>query len=105
MDRKKDIEKKLKEFKKAVNKDFPIQRMYLFGSQAWGKPHPDSDIDLIIVSPKFRKLNFFQRGAKMYDTWNLRCPVDFICYTPEEFNKLRKQVSIVSLAIEKGKEI
>jgi len=96
---------KLKEFKKSVNKDFPISEMYLFGSMASGKIHKYSDIDLIIVSPKFRKLNFFQRGAKMYDYWNLRMPVDFLCYSPEEFNKLKKQVTIVREAVDEGIEI
>lgn len=105
MDRKKIIRNRLQEFKKSVSKDFPINKMYLFGSMAYGKPHKYSDIDIIIVSPKFRKLNFFQRGAKMYDYWNLRMPVDFLCYSPEEFNKLKKQVTIVREAVENGIEI
>jgi len=32
-------------------------------------------------------------------------PVDSICYTPEEFEEKRKQVSLVSLAVEEGIEI
>lgn len=104
MDRKKTVEQ-LKKFKALVNRTFPIEKMYLFGSRAWGKPHKDSDFDLVVVSPKFRKLNFFQRGGKMYDYWNLRYPVDFLCYTPEEFNKLKRQVGLVSLAVKEGKEI
>ena len=35
---------------------------------------------------KFKKLNFFRSGAKMYDYWNLRMHVDFLCYSPQEFN-------------------
>ena len=50
-------------------------------------------IDLVIVSPKFTKLNFFKRGAKMYDYWDLDYPVDFLCYTPKEFNKFKKQMT------------
>ena len=104
MDRKKTINK-LKEFKKLVVKDFPIQKMYLFGSMVSGKSHKYSDIDLLIVSLGFKKYNFFQRGAKMYNYWNLNYPVDFLCYTPEEFNKLKKQVTIVSEAVKEGTEI
>ena len=102
MDRRKTIKNKLKDFKNSVNRDFPISSIYFFGSRAKGKPHRYSDIDLIIVSPKFRKLDFFKRGAKMYDYWNLDYPVDFLCYTPEEFNKLKKQVTIVREAIREG---
>lgn len=105
MDRRKNIKHRLRNFKKSVSKDLPISRMYFFGSRATGKSHRYSDIDLIIVSSKFRKLDFFKRGAKMYDYWNLNYPVDFICYTPEEFNKLKKQITIVKEAVENGIEI
>jgi len=64
--------------------------------------------DLVKAKDKigiFRKLDFFQRGAKMYDHWNLRYPVDFLCYTPEEFNKLKKHITIVRETIKEGIEI
>lgn len=105
MDRKAIIKKKLGIFKKSVNKEFPISRMYFFGSRASGKHKKYSDIDLIIVSPKFRKLDFFKRGAKMYNYWDLNYPVDFLCYTPEEFNKLKKQITILREAVKNGIEI
>lgn len=105
MDRKKIIKKKLKGFKESASKDFPINKMYFFGSRAKGKPHRYSDIDLIIVSPKFRRLDFFKRGARMYDYWKLKYPVDFLCYTPEEFNRLKKQITIVREAVKEGIEI
>lgn len=105
MDRKKSIEKQLESFKKKVNRDIPIQKMILFGSRAKGKTGKDIDADLIIVSPTFKKIDFFQRGAAMYNYWDLRLPVDFLCYSPEEFNLLRKRVSIVSEAVKEGIEI
>lgn len=105
MDRKRNIKEKLKEFKKSVEKSFPLQTVIFFGSRANGKPHKDSDVDLIIVSPKFKHLDFFQRGAKMYDYWNLDYPVDFLCYSPEEFDKLKKKITIVREAVKTGIEI
>ena len=105
MDRKKAIKSKLKNFKEFVNKDFPINKMYFFGSRAKGKPHRYSDIDLVIVSPKFRKLDFFKRGARMYDHWNLNYPVDFLCYTPEEFAKLKKGITLVHQIVKEGIEV
>lgn len=105
MDGRAIIKRKLSKFKEELNKDFLISNMYFFGSRAIGKPHKYSDIDLIIVSPKFRKLNFFKRGAKMYDYWNLNYPVDFLCYTPEEFNRLKKQATIIREAVKEGIEI
>lgn len=95
----------LKEFKSKTNKDLPIKKMYLFGSMAKGNFHRWSDIDLVIVSNKFRGLRFRKRATKMYDYWNLNYPVDFLCYTPEEFNKLKKQITIVREAVREGIEI
>lgn len=105
MGRKELVVKKLKAFRSNLNKDFPVKKIFLFGSFASGKVHRDSDIDLIIVSPGFSRMNFFKRGAKMYDYWNLEYPVDFLCYTPKEFNKLKKQATIVRDAVENGIEI
>ena len=101
----KTIIRQLKEYKIALNKDIYIHKMIFFGSRATGRFNKDSDIDLVIVSPKFKRLNFFKRGAKMYDYWNLNYPVDFLCYTPEEFNKLKKQITIVREAVKEGIEI
>ena|SRR3989344_3658008 len=101
----KSLKERLIAFKKTVNKDFPVQMMILFGSRARGKTGRDRDVDLIIVSPKFKWLDFFERGAKMYDYWNLRMPADFLCYTPEEFMRLSKQITIVSEALREGIQI
>ncbi len=105
MDRKAIIKRKLKIFKKNVSRDFPVKKMIFFGSRAKGKPKRYSDIDLVIVSPKFRRLDFVQRGAKMYDYWDLNYPVDFLCFSPEEFDEKKKQMTVVKEAIETGIEI
>ncbi len=105
MDKKKAILKGLKSFRRLVSMHTPIQRMIFFGSYAYGKPHKWSDIDLIMVSPDFRGQKGFKRGVDLYKYWTLGYPVDFLCYTPEEFEKLRKQVSIVSQALKEGVEI
>ena len=102
---KESLKEKLETFKKNVDKDMTITKLILFGSRASGKTGKDTDVDLIIVSPGFKKLDFFERGAKMYDYWDFRLPVDFLCYTPEEFNKLSKKITIVSQAIKEGVEI
>lgn len=90
MDRKETI-KLLVSFKAKVNKKAPITEMILFGSRTRGKYHKDSDVDLTIVSPKFQDLNYFKRSSKMYKLWNYDLPVDFLCYTSEEFNKLKNK--------------
>lgn len=105
MDKRKNLIKKLETFRNAVNNEIPIAKMLLFGSYAKGKSRKWSDVDLIVVSSKFRKKKSFQRARRLYDYWNLKYPVDFLCYTPEEFNKLKKQITIVREAVETGIEI
>lgn len=105
MDNKKTIIKKLKEFKNKLKKEFRINKIIFFGSRASGKPHKDSDIDLIIVSQDFQDNKFRFRATRLYDYWDLDYAVDFLCYTPEEFNKLKKQITIVREAIKEGIEI
>lgn len=50
-------------------------------------------------------MDFIERGSKMYDYWNILYPVDFLCYTPEEYEKLRKEITIVKQALDEGIEI
>ena len=104
MGRKKHIDY-LKEFKRELTKSIPIEKMILFGSRAKGKAQRWSDFDLIIVSKRFRNTQFRYRPIGFHQYWNLDYPVDFLCYTPEEFKKLRKQISVVSEAEQKGVEI
>jgi len=99
--RKSELISKIREFKKK-NK---LDRAIFFGSHAKGKAHKWSDIDLIVVSKKFRGKGILRRSPDLYMKWDLDYPVDFLCYTPEEFNKLSKQVSIVSEALKHGIEI
>ena len=99
MDKKKsEIVEKLKEFKKQ-NK---IDKMYLFGSMVTGRTHKYSDIDLLVVSKDFRRKSILERSPKLYMRWNLEYPVDFLCYSPEEFNRLKKQITIVRQAVKSG---
>jgi len=78
----------------------------LFGSRARGDNFNDSDYDIIIVSPDFANILFTQRIAKMYDFWK-HYPLDIepICYTPEEFEKKKKQIGLVQQAVKEGIEL
>ncbi len=105
MDRKEYLIQKLREFALRSSERIEIDKMIFFGSMVRGDAHEDSDIDLIIVSPAFRNLSFWRRAVGLYQYWNLDFPVDFLCFTPEEFEKKSKQVTIVSEAVKEGIEI
>lgn len=102
MDRERaEIIRKLRGFLKKHS----IEKAVLFGSYARGEAKEDSDIDLILVSREFIGKSPLKRPVRFYIDWNMGYPVDFLCYTPEEFNDLSKQVSIVSQALKEGIEI
>ena len=95
----------MNEFKEELSRFTPISKMILFGSRAHGKTSRWSDFDLVIVSPTFRKKKFRDRAVGFYKYWNLDYPVDFLCYTPEEFQHLKKRITVVKEAVETGIEI
>ena len=95
----------LQKFRKNLSKDVSIQKMFLFGSQASGHTHQWSDVDLLIVSPLFNRRKSYQRSHGFYRHWDLEKPVDFLCYTPEEFAQLKKEISLVRQIVKEGIEI
>ena len=105
MHKKDDLITELNGFKKRLSVNMPINKIILFGSMVKGNVNRDSDIDLIIVSNKFKGKKSFKRSIGFYKYWDINYPVDFLCYTPEEFNKLKKQITLVRTAVEEGIEI
>ena len=105
MDNKKSLIRNLKKFKKQISKKYNPEKVIFFGSRACGTPHKDSDVDLIIVSKKFNGISSLKRSPELYIEWKLDYPVDFLCYTIEEFNNLKNQITIVRDAVSEGIEI
>src|SRR3989344_1465944 len=98
MGRKSNLIKSLEKFAKDISNDYLLDKMYVFGSRARGKPNKDSYVDLLIVSKSFLGKRKLKRSPSLYLKWNLDYPVDFICLTPKEFEKKRKRIGIVKEA-------
>lgn len=94
--------KALKGFKEMICQKYDIKEMILFGSQVSGEANENSDIDLIVVGDEFEGENPLKRPVVLYLEWTMDYPVDFLCYTPEEFEEKRKEISIVRHAIKEG---
>lgn len=92
-------------FLRRINKKFRIKKAVIFGSSVRGDYGKYSDVDLIVVSDVFRELSPLKRPVNLYPEWDLDYPVDFICYTPEEFEKLSKRPSLVREALKEGKVV
>ena len=73
----------------------PFQ-VILFGSHAYGTPHEDSDIDLIVILDKEGISDSYRSLIKNRQeiSARLRClkkkyPIDLIVYTKEEWHELK----------------
>ncbi len=85
-------------------------RVILFGSYAYGIPHEDSDIDLIVILDKEGKSDSYGTLIKNRQeiSGRLRClkrkyPIDLIVYTKEEWHELRScRSSFIREIEEKG---
>lgn len=97
-----EILKKIKEF---IKQHKGIERAIVFGSVARGDAGKYSDVDIILVSKEFEGKSALKRPVAFYLEWRIGRPVDFLCYTPEEFNSLKKKATIVREAVNEGIEI
>jgi HEPN domain-containing protein/predicted nucleotidyltransferase len=63
------------------------ERIYLFGSRAYGTPHQHSDLDLVIVVPDGEggAKNFYVEAREAVG--DIGCDVDILVYTADEFDR------------------
>ena len=86
----------------------PEAKIILFGSRARGDYIRESDYDLIIVSSRFAGVPFIRRAAilaKEVFKRDVKGRFEFLCYTPEEFERKRRELGIVSSAVVEGIEL
>lgn len=87
----------------------PVDKVYLFGSYAWGKPTSASDIDIAVVSSKFKKFDSIERIEFLSDIARHLSPeldidIDVIGFTSEEMKKA-SYFDIAAEVLQKGKII
>lgn len=79
-----------------------IDRVILFGSHVQGDADEGSDVDLVLVDARFEGQRSFERPVGLRRWWPEGLPVDFLCYTPEEFEDLKDRPSLVRTALDEG---
>ena len=73
-----------------------------FGSRVRGEALAESDLDLLVVYERFRGISFLERASTVLEDLDLPFATDVLCYTPEEFARKRRELGIVSQALEEG---
>ena len=80
-----------------------VRAVWLYGSWARGDQREWSDVDLILISPRFRGTRFIDRLPSLYHHWDILSPyAELLAYTPEEFEEARKGLGIERVASETG---
>lgn len=66
-----------------------VERAVVFGSYARGEADAVSDLDLVLIESTSRP--FVERGLAHLPLFRLGVGVDLLVYTPEEYERLRKE--------------
>lgn len=82
--------------------ELKAEQILLFGSRLSGLADEDSDIDVIVVSEIFIDMPFIKRMPFILKKIKFDKHIDFICYSPTEFQKMRHTSSIVIDALKYG---
>jgi len=88
-----------------IIQEFQPERMVLFGSRIKGNAQENSDIDVIVVSNVFGDMPFVKRMSFLLKKIKFNKHVDFLCYSPAEFQKIKNTSSIVIDALKYGESI
>ena len=82
--------------------EWQAKHVILFGSRARGTAHRWSDLDVIVVSEAFQDQRFIDRWPTLLKALGYPVEVEPICYTPEEFERKRREPGIVATACKEG---
>src|SRR5437870_2658910 len=91
----------IRRFAREVAERFRPEKIILFGSYAYGTPHADSDVDILVVMPARNQLDQATRIDQAIDA---PFPLDLIVRTPKNLGwRLREGDSFLREIVTKGK--
>ena len=95
-------QKEIKDFGRRLAAEFHPQKVVLFGSYAYGRPRPGSDVDLLVVMPL--KGNPVDKAVEMRLKLRPRFALDLLVRTP---GKIRERLDMgddfIKDILDKGK--
>jgi predicted nucleotidyltransferase len=91
----------IRRYARAIAEEFHPEKIILFGSYAYGRPHADSDVDLLVIMPT---RNPHDQAVRI--RWRLAAPfaLDLVVRTPKEVSwRLKEGESFLSEVVSRGK--
>ncbi len=91
----------IRDFARRVAERFQPDRIILFGSYAYGSPHADSDVDILVVMPAYNERS---KAHKIRMVVSAPFPMDLIVRTPDNLRwRLEEGDSFLREITSKGK--
>jgi predicted nucleotidyltransferase len=102
--RNQDLPEKLSILINAAVKEIPgVEKIYLFGSYAYGKPSVESDLDLIVITDKEVDDAILLVTEIRYNTWGKVGVFDMLVYSEKVFNDRKDKYHLENKIFNKGK--
>ncbi|MCX8204645.1 MAG: nucleotidyltransferase domain-containing protein [Candidatus Nezhaarchaeota archaeon] len=97
--------KELLAFLRQLRERLDVSEVYFFGSRVYGAPLKDSDLDMVVVSERFRGRNFVENVELLNKLWNGSFTIEMFPYTPEQLKEYYGRKVVVTEALERGVKI
>ena len=82
------IKSELQQAINVIHENIEPQKIYLFGSHAYGSPSKDSDLDLCILTDKLKERKIVAiRKIRHAMVGRVSIPIDILLYTAKEFDE------------------
>jgi predicted nucleotidyltransferase len=75
----------IEDLARRIAAEFRPRRIVLFGSRAYGRPRPDSDVDLLVVLPFTGSA--LKLAAEIVDRVNPAYPLDLVVRSPDDVER------------------
>lgn len=86
--------------------EFQPDQIWLFGSHAWGHPHNDSDVDLLVVVPHSDETPIRRSQRAHRCLRGLRMPKDVLVETRQEVDRVKElKTSLEHTILSRGRRL
>lgn len=86
--------------------EFQPDQIWLFGSHAWGHPHDDSDVDLLVVVPHSDETPIRRSQRAHRCLRGLRMPKDVLVETRQEVDRVKElKTSLENTILSRGRRL
>ena len=86
--------------------EFQPEQVWLYGSHAWGNPHDDSDVDLLVVVPQSNETPIRRAQRAHRCLRGLRMPKDVLVETRQEVDRVKElKTSLENSILSRGRRL